>query len=342
MRRSPRGANAARRKPVKEPPLLFDSTQKIINEVEKRLEEGFLAYWNSPNGSVCHNDVLGFYELLRHLGSRERLFLYIKSDGGTGQASLRIVHLLRQHARWLGALVPLECASAATMLALGADEIRMGPLAYLTAIDTSIRHDLSPLDVDNNRVSVGLDELGRVVNLWRHEADGGGTNPYQAVFQYVNPLVIGAADRASSLSIRLCTEILSYHMADRKRAEEISRNLNSNYPTHSYPITITEAARVGLNAQPLDAAVNDLLLELNELYSEMGQRARTDFDEENHHDNEILNIIEGRNLQLFYQNDQDWHYRKEERRWVSLNDESSWRKVERVAGRVRRSVFHIR
>jgi hypothetical protein len=35
------------------------------------------------------------------------------------------------------------------MIALGADEIHMGPLAFLTAVDTSLRHELSPTDIDN-------------------------------------------------------------------------------------------------------------------------------------------------------------------------------------------------
>ncbi len=59
-----------------------------------------------------------------------------------------------------------------------------------------------------------------------------------------------------------------------------------------------------------------LLQELNLLYSEMGQRAITDYDEANHHDNEITNILEGKGMQVLYQIEKDWHYRKEERRWV--------------------------
>ena len=35
----------------------------------------------------------------------------------------------------------------------------MGPLAYLTAVDTSLTHELSPVDRGNDRVSVSLDEL---------------------------------------------------------------------------------------------------------------------------------------------------------------------------------------
>jgi len=158
----------------------------------------------------------------------------------------------------------------------------------------------------------------------------------------VHPLVIGAVDRSSALSTKLCVEILSYHLRDRKKAEKISETLNSTYPSHSYPITLKEARRIGLNAEPLDDDINQLLLELNEIYSEMGQRASTDFDAMNSHDNSIVNIIEGRGLQVLYQMDKDWHYRKEERRWVSLNDKSSWRKAEMVKGKVSVSIFHVR
>lgn len=88
--------------------------------------------------------------------------------------------------------------------------------------------------------------------------------------------------------------------------------------------------------------MNRLLLELNESYSEMGQRASTDFDERNAHDNSILNILEGRGLQIFFQNDKDWHYRAEERRWITLNDKSSWRRAELVDGKPTVSIFHVR
>ena len=40
--------------------------------------------------------------------------------------------------------------------------------------------------------------------------------------------------------------------------------------------------------------------------------------------------------------EKDWHYRKEERRWTALNDNSKWTKVEQVAGKLKKSAFHIR
>jgi hypothetical protein len=327
---------------LKSPPVLFERTQAVLARIASRLRQPLVTYWNSSSGSICTNDVMGLYGVMKRVGKVERLCFFIESSGGFGEASLRLVHLLREFADELTVLVPLECQSAATMLALGADKILMGPLAQLSAVDTSLTHDLSPIDRDNDRVQVSQDELGRVVRLWREQTRDENSNPYTMLYSHVHPLVIGAVDRASALSTRLCVDILTYHMKDRHKAENISNSLNSGYPSHSYPITIREAARLGLNVEPLDDQVNLHLLELNELYSEMGQRASTDFDERNSHDASIMNIIEGDTLQIFYQNDKDWHYRAEERRWVSMNDNSAWRKAELIDGKLALSIFHIR
>ncbi|MEW6741908.1 MAG: hypothetical protein AB1486_04030 [Planctomycetota bacterium] len=335
-------ARSQPKKTINKPPVLFEKTQQVLAKIERAHQCTLLVYFSSANGAISPDDVVVFHEILREIGKQSAVHLFLKSHGGSGQSSLRIVHLLRQFADRFTALVPLTCASAATMLALGADDIHMGPLANLSAIDTSITHELSPLDRDNDLVSVSQDELIRVVRLWDKEGHGESVNPYQSLFGYVHPLVIGAVDRASSLSIQLCKEILSYHTNDEKLAEQISNHLNAAYPSHTYPITLKEAERIGLEVKPLDADLNDRLLELNELYSEMCQRSLTDYDEERYHNNEILKVVECRGMQLFYQVDKDWYYRREERRWVPMNDESSWRQIEARRGKIRRGVFHIR
>ena len=188
-------------------------------------------------------------------GPQERIALFVKSDGGSGMAALRLVHLLRRYAKRLTVIAPLNCASAATMLALGADTIQMGSLSYLTAVDTSLEHDLSPLDHTNQLVPVSNDEVDRVIRLWKDTVGrrGDGVNPYQELYKYVHPLVIGALDRASSLSLMLCREILGYHMKDARKADRIARRLNSSYPAHQYPITSREARRLGLKVQEMPA-----------------------------------------------------------------------------------------
>src|SRR3972149_3394860 len=218
---------------VKQPPILFDKTQAIIKQLNSLLGGTLVTYWNNPRGSICHDDVVALYELLEKLGKSENIYLFIKSSGGNGQSSLRLVNLLRQYCERIVALVPLECASAATMITLGANEIQMGPMAYLTAVDTSLTHSLSPIDRDNDRVSVSLDELTRVIRLWEKNEGSEKENPYQSLFAYVHPLVIGAVDRAESLSIMLGKELLAYHITDASIADQIANTLNAKYPSHN-------------------------------------------------------------------------------------------------------------
>ena len=109
------------KQPVKVPQVLTKRTQEVLRKLEAKLDAPIVTYWNSPNGAICPNDVIGLYGILRSIGKQEHLYMFVKSDGGNGQSSLRMVNLLRQFVRRLTVLVPQECSSAATMLALGAD-----------------------------------------------------------------------------------------------------------------------------------------------------------------------------------------------------------------------------
>lgn len=326
---------------VKTPPVLFEKTQKLVKAIDASIQGTFMTYWTSDRGSICHNDVQAMYEVLRMVQPEERITLFVKSAGGDGTSSLRLIHLLRKYVPKLTVVAPLECASAATMLALGADDIQMGPLAFLTPVDTSLEHALGPVDPRNESAYVGNDELQRALSLWAKFSPTTDVNPFQELYKYLHPLVIGAADRAMSLSIRLCTEILCYHMSDRAAAEKLANSLNSAYPAHEYPITAAGARDLGLNVSNLDATLNERLLELNSLYSEMGQPAQTDYDEFNYHDHEIINLVEGPGILLFFQNDRDWHYRKEERQWVQLNVDSAWQRVMKKNGKLERTRLHM-
>lgn len=333
-------SGSTRRVPVKRAPLLTARTQAIFHRFEKEIGLPLLAYWTSAGGSICQNDVMAMTQLLDSRQPGEAVGLFLKSDGGNPEAALRLVHLLRSRYRKVILYAPFECASAATMVALGANEIHMGPTSYLTSVDTSLKHQLSPVDSRNDVVSVSQDEVSRILRLWKEQHVRG--NPYPEVYRYVHPLVIGALDRSSSLSIRICQELLSYHMPGGKRAERISRQLNSAYPSHSYPITAREARKLGLTVRDLGAREGALLHELNSLYAQMAHPIITDYDQENHHNHEICNILEIEGRQIYFQIYKDWHYRKEERRWIATNDKSGWEQVTLRNKRWTPQTFYIR
>jgi hypothetical protein len=328
------------KKRKKKSPVLTERTQRVLVALQRRMRVPILVYWTSTGGSICQNDVMVMSRLLGPEPRQPQVALFLKSDGGNPEAALRLVHLLRQKFQRVTLLAPFVCASAATMVALGANEIQMGPTSYLTAVDTSLKHDLSPVDHTNELVSVSQDEVMRILRLWREQ--GRKDNPYPEIYKYLHPLVLGALDRSSSLSMRICAELLGTHIRSRAKALRISRALNYQYPSHSYPIMALEARRLGLTVRELDPAVDAGLQELNDLYSEMAHPLVTDYDPLNHHNSEICNILEMIGRQVFYQVDKDWHYRKEERRWVAMNDESCWYLSSKRGARWRAERFFIR
>jgi hypothetical protein len=330
---------------LKTAPSLYTDTQEHLQKLSEKLGCPILAYFKPPSGNIWSQDLYAIMQCLKIIGKTDKLAVYIRSDGGSGMVSLRIIHLLRSFVKKLILLAPAECASAATMLALGCDEIHMGPLSSLSPVDSSITHALAPLDRLNNKVPVSLDELWRVVRLWQ-EAEGKGMaqnkpqqlqdstegeetkeNPYKYLYQYVHPLVFGAVDRYSSLSVRICKEILSYHIKDNTKIDRITACLNYDYPSHGYPITQREAHEIGLPVKNLDSETQGILSELQLLYGEVTEEKITDYDRTSYHDNSVYSIVETVGAQLRYQQNYDKFYLENEKRYITLNDQSGWNRI---------------
>src|SRR5271154_7423212 len=108
--------------PAKRAPVLTSATQAIFTRFEKEMGLPLLAYWTSSGGSICQNDVMAMSQLLDTRKHGNSVGLFLKSDGGNPEAALRLVHLLRSKYKRVILYAPFECASAATLGALGADE----------------------------------------------------------------------------------------------------------------------------------------------------------------------------------------------------------------------------
>ena len=111
-------------------------TQCLFNRAEKILGGQLITYWNSANGTIAQDDAEAIRALLSEAPIVDNLFLCLTSTGGSGMATVRIANLLRRRCKRLVVLVPARAESAATMLALAADEIHLAPHANLSPVDT--------------------------------------------------------------------------------------------------------------------------------------------------------------------------------------------------------------
>lgn len=326
----------------KKSPILFDDTQAIIKKIEQFYQGDFLVYWIGYTTMLKHDQVYVLNRILNDKVKSDHLIVFVKSLGGYGTSALRATHLFRSLYKKITFLIPFESASASTLLAIGGDNIKIGPTGYLTAIDSTTWHELAPPDGDFMPVGISHDELNRTLNLWESKKREKDPNPYSKLYKYIHPLAIGAVDRANSLSIKLATEIMSYHLTDLEKATKISEHLNSQYPEHAYPITLKEAQKVGLQAEALEPEMHQELIKLNELYGEMSRTLITDLSHLKRFTSEMMEIIEMNGEQCFHLKEFEYRYNKDVSSWRLHNDESGWRSVKIKDGEQEVKRFYIR
>jgi ClpP class serine protease len=90
---------------------------------------------DSPQALSVHlGDIQGFMEAVSNVQERE-VDLFLHSPGGSAEAAQSIVEYLRTRFDHIRVIVPGAAMSAATMIALSADEIVMGAHSQLGPID---------------------------------------------------------------------------------------------------------------------------------------------------------------------------------------------------------------
>jgi len=119
-----------------------ETRQKLLGRLEnKDYNDG-----RCPNAVVAHiaresldgGDVPVLGSALRQIGDVDTLNLILDSPGGEGTCVEKVVSLCRAQCERFRVIIPNEAKSAATMIALGADEIVMGPCSELGPIDAQV------------------------------------------------------------------------------------------------------------------------------------------------------------------------------------------------------------
>ena len=173
----------------------------------------------------------------------------IHSTGGDALTAWKVMALLRGRFDQVGVLVPFSAFSAATILALGADEIVMHPHASLGPIDPQIQATMGngkPIQFAYEDVGAFLRFVSEEVGLTEQVYV---TGIIDKLFATVNPLHIGAAKRASDLSTDVGARLLAMHMTspeDKRQAREVAENLNKSFFSHSDAISRSRARELRL------------------------------------------------------------------------------------------------
>jgi Serine dehydrogenase proteinase len=129
-------------------PSAFDHLRrKYMRELHERTGRAVLVYataWlearqglDSQMLSISLGDMAGYMEAVSNVDERE-VDLFLTSPGGSPEAADAIVQYLRSRFDHIRVVVPIAAMSAATMMALAADEILMGAHSQLGPIDPQL------------------------------------------------------------------------------------------------------------------------------------------------------------------------------------------------------------
>jgi len=195
-----------------------------------------------------------FRIIYEHLKGAEKLAengvdLFIHSNGGSGTVPWRIVSLVRQYTEKFSVLVPHHAFSAATLVALGADEIVMHKMGCLGPIDPSVSNIFNPPhpSAPGQPAPISVEDVTAYFDLVKNEV--GITHEDElvqalvALTEKIHPLALGNVQRFNNQSRMMARKLLKLHMQESQEheIEQLIDNLKSNLFYHGHPISRKEA-----------------------------------------------------------------------------------------------------
>lgn len=187
------------------------------------------------------------------------LDLLLVSDGGDGTVAWRIVSLIRERVKKFSVLVPQAAFSAATLIALGADEIVMHAHGNLGPTDPQISNAKTGLQFGSEDLSAFLGFARGEVKL---KDEASLLELFKGFCREVGFVGIGVAARSAQLTSTMGEKLLSLHLdaaADKEKVKRISGALNKKYFHHGYPVSRSEAKEIGLNVTAADGELAELM-----------------------------------------------------------------------------------
>jgi len=255
-----------------------DARISILRRIEHARRSRVIVYVTGDrqpfNTQIAEDAVTLVHRHLALIGKVPSLDLLLYSRGGDMLTPLRLVNLIRAYCDTFGVLIPYRAHSAATLLALGADEIVMGPLAELSPVDATAYHPLNPKNTLNPQelLPISVEDIISFLELAREAAGLDKEHMAQAFDRLctdVSPIALGNAFRTIKMGRLIARKMLELHIdaaKDVKRIDRIVDALTRDLSVHAYPLGFREA-RDEL-ALPVVRAAGGLERDLSAAYAE--------------------------------------------------------------------------
>lgn len=260
-----------------------EERRELIECIEEKRGSKVIAYVTSDRPNLSSNISSEVVSILHdHIISinpkdRAKLDLFIYSRGGDSDVPWSIVSMFREYSEEgsFSVLIPYRAHSAATVIALGADEIVMTKKAELGPIDITItRGPYNPREEESSQsLPISVEDVNGYFTLLKKvgcERPNEVMKGFEQLTEKVHPLALGTVCRLLQQTELVALRLLgtrSNPFTDEKN-REIVRRLSSEIYSHRHTISRSEAINhLGLE-QVVKAEDADIDEELWDLYNE--------------------------------------------------------------------------
>ncbi len=227
----------------------------LLKAIEKKRNSKVITYITSdrPNLNVLiAEDVISIVnEHLRvnKVYNSSKVDLFIYSRGGDADVPWNFVSMVREYTTSgsFNVLIPYKAHSAATLIALGADEIIMSKKGELGPIDATITNIYNPIDpATNQHIPISVEDVTGYFNLLsKYDCTRSKEKmlAFKELTTRISPLALGSVNRLLDQTKLVATRLLESRKNSKYTTEEIKdivKKLSSEIYSHRHAINRTE------------------------------------------------------------------------------------------------------
>ncbi len=221
--------------------------RQLLEDIETATKRELIVYIANPQhpgGSINQNDILAFGDLLQDKADKD-LDLLLQSSGGDIDVAEKIIYMCRNNTKSFRVIVTESAKSAATLIALAADEIVMGYTSELGPIDPQVIVTTASGQIMDRPAQSFLDGLTAIKE--EEQAEGRLSPVYFPLLQQLDPALIDYCKKALLRSQRFAEKWLNRTQCkgQPERAKEIAGKLadTKRYLSHGTVIDHKEASK---------------------------------------------------------------------------------------------------
>lgn len=257
--------------------------KSLIQQIEKIRGSRVITYLTSDrqgpaNARIAMDIIPVISKQLRTIGKTQKIDLFLYSSGGDTMVPWRLVSMMREYCDTFSVLVPYKAHSAATMIALGADEIVMSDLSEISPIDPSTANVFNPADSQNpqNKVPISVEDVMAYFDLAKNKFGIKNDTELAQIFNnfveanpQIHPLALGNVNRIHNLIRMLAKRLLKSHKSPMKEeeVEKVVDYFTEKLYSHQYFIGRKEA-KEDLGVKTVVNADAELSKTMTDLYEE--------------------------------------------------------------------------